>query len=241
MRAFLTALQFLTIIPIRTNAYPEVKTQAQSFLYYPMIGLIIGITLWLVLQMCQSTHLSSELIAAIILTFWVVITGALHLDGLADFFDGLMGGLGDKEKMLRIMRDSHIGAIGCIALILLLLLKWTALLQLISHSTSAWFLILAPFIARTSVLALFLFNTYIRRTDGIASQFHSEFNIKQLKLVLVGSVVLLASYSMVALLSVMIAFYLFNRLFVRTLKGFTGDCCGAMIEMMELIALIVLL
>src|SRR5690606_7992123 len=118
----LIALQFLTNLPIRLPGMPAPEEQGRSLLWYPLVGLLIGLVLvcggWL---LDDSANL---LVAALLLTLWVGMTGALHLDGLADTADAWLGGFGDCERTLTIMKDPRSGPIAVVVLVLLLLLKF---------------------------------------------------------------------------------------------------------------------
>jgi len=144
IRRFLIALQFLTRIPVWLKQQAEDKDIGCSASYYPLIGLIIGFLLFSFLWFLQllSTSVSSAVLAALVLAVWVAITGALHLDGLADSVDGLIGGMADKNKMLEIMKDSRSGPMAVTALVVLLLLKWVALESIIQQQLN-WVIIFA--------------------------------------------------------------------------------------------------
>ncbi|PWQ89005.1 adenosylcobinamide-GDP ribazoletransferase, partial [Enterococcus faecium] len=94
-------------------------------------GLLFGLLLWLASHLLQGTP--SPLHAALLLTLWVLLSGALHLDGLADSADAWLGGFGDRERTLRIMKDPRSGPIAVVTLVLVLLLKFCALWVLIGQ------------------------------------------------------------------------------------------------------------
>ncbi|MDH5356084.1 MAG: adenosylcobinamide-GDP ribazoletransferase, partial [Gammaproteobacteria bacterium] len=84
---FLVALQFLTVLPIKLKSLPDPESNGKSLLYYPLVGLLIGIPLALLAILFESAP--TPLAAILLLSFWVLSTGALHLDGLADSADAL--------------------------------------------------------------------------------------------------------------------------------------------------------
>ena len=96
-QAFLLALRFLTMLPVPRGVPNDDLTAGRSLLWYPAVGLLLGLLLLLV---NRSLALPFYLQAAVLLAFWVVLTGGLHLDGLADCADAWVGGLGDREKKL---------------------------------------------------------------------------------------------------------------------------------------------
>ena len=114
MAAFLIALQFLTRIPVTVEVNWSGENMGKSVLFYPLIGLLIGLFLALLFAVIEQQH--SLLVAAIVLMGWVMITGGLHLDGLADSADAWAGGLGDKQRTLDIMKDSRSGALAIVVL-----------------------------------------------------------------------------------------------------------------------------
>jgi adenosylcobinamide-GDP ribazoletransferase len=137
--SFLAALTFLTIIPIRTRrAFPE-RAVGRAMSWFPAVGLVIGLLTAAALY-GLTRLLPGWVPEAGALVFLVVLTGALHIDGLADSFDGLFGGR-DREARLRIMKDTRIGAYGLAAVVCVLLLKFAAFTAL---SDWTWTHRLAP-------------------------------------------------------------------------------------------------
>lgn len=190
IRPFFIALQFLTRIPVRLAGEPSPRELGLSLLYYPLVGLLLGALLaggaWLLLR----SGIPPLLGAALILSLWVALTGALHLDGLADSIDAWAGGRGDRERTLAIMKDPASGPQGVTGLVLVLLLKFAALHSLLGamnllasplaplappeplaplvplaplpHMVSLLPLLLAPLLARTGLPLLFLTTSYVR-------------------------------------------------------------------------------
>ena len=155
---FLSALRFLTIIPL--PGLPEVSSEevGRSQVYFPVVGLIIGLLLaglaWLLTLVLPITIVAILLIIALVL-----IIGGLHLDGLADTFDGLAGH--NIEERWRIMRDSHIGSFGVIAIFCLLLLEYGSLIN-IPRPWLLWSLILMPTAGRWAMVYSIRFYPYAR-------------------------------------------------------------------------------
>ncbi|WP_139488104.1 adenosylcobinamide-GDP ribazoletransferase [Brevibacillus dissolubilis] len=127
MNAFFQALTFLTRIPVRFQAKPE--AWAKSTAYYPLVGLIIGMIV-AVVAVLLSPFLPTMLIAVLTLVCWIWLTGGLHLDGLMDTADAV-GSSRSRERMLEIMKDSRVGAMGVIAAVLVVLVKFTAIVSII--------------------------------------------------------------------------------------------------------------
>ncbi|MGE8455441.1 MAG: adenosylcobinamide-GDP ribazoletransferase, partial [Pseudomonas alloputida] len=159
MLPFWIALQFLSSLPVSLAGMPAPREVGRSLLYYPLVGLLFGLLLWLASHLLQGTP--SPLHAALLLTLWVLLSGALHLDGLADSADAWLGGFGDRERTLRIMKDPRSGPIAVVTLVLVLLLKFCALWVLVGQGIGAQ-LLLAPLIGRAAMLGLFLCTPYVR-------------------------------------------------------------------------------
>jgi len=237
LRPFLIALQFLTRLPVRLSAAPEPEDSGRSILYYPLVGAILGVTIatlnWLLGNASDSVR------AAVVLTAWVLITGALHLDGLADSMDAWVGGQGDRDKTLAIMKDPNCGPMGVVALILTLLLKFTALRSL---APDAWLiLILIPAMGRGAALALFLTTPYVR-PGGLGAAIASHLPRRRITAMLIASAPFLVC-ALTPRLWIPAAAAITVSLFVRhalmsRLGGTTGDTTGALIELTETVALI---
>ncbi|MFN3580496.1 MAG: adenosylcobinamide-GDP ribazoletransferase [Pseudomonas sp.] len=238
----LIAVQFLTRLPVRLPRLPEPQDNGRSLLWYPPVGLLIGALLAALHWLLSDT--SALLQAAVLLTFWVWLTGALHLDGLADTADAWVGGHGDRERTLAIMKDPACGPMGVIALILLLLLKFAALTSLVS-SSSAWLaLLLVPWVGRL-LLPILLISTPYARPGGLGQVLVDNappplpwllaahaLTISAITLVVWGAVALLP------LLAVVIFTLYWRRVLIRRLSGTTGDTAGALLEMAETLFLL---
>ena len=147
MRRFLVALQFLTVLPVNIKSGIEEKDFGASLVYFPVVGLLIG--LLLALAAASLAFLPALVKSAMILALYIFITGGIHLDGFADTCDGFYGNK-SAEKILEIMRDSRIGAMGVIGIISILLLKFTMIASL--PEGSLWkILIVMPVFSRWSL------------------------------------------------------------------------------------------
>jgi adenosylcobinamide-GDP ribazoletransferase len=124
---FWIALQFLTIIPLPFKKEYRAKEIGSSLLFFPVVGLLIGLLLFLVNHWLDEVF-SVPVTAALTLAVWVWVSGALHLDGLIDTCDGLAGGT--PERKLEIMADSHAGAYGIVGAVILVLVKFAAVLSI---------------------------------------------------------------------------------------------------------------
>jgi len=164
MANFLTALAFLTRIPVR-NATCTPEAIGRSAVMFPVVGALVGTAEVLVLWMCRRA-MPPTLTATVIVLSGIALTGALHLDGLADMADGFGGGR-TREDVLRIMRDHQIGTYGAIALIMTLLLQISAIASLIERDAAARFLVVAPAASRWAMVLLGRRLPYARPDAGL--------------------------------------------------------------------------
>ncbi|MBH3407019.1 adenosylcobinamide-GDP ribazoletransferase [Pseudomonas glycinae] len=232
------ALQFLSSLPIRLPGMPAPEQLGRSLLFYPLVGLLFGVILWALNIALAGAPLLLH--AALLLTVWVLLSGALHLDGLADSADAWLGGFGDRERTLTIMKDPRSGPIAVVTLVLVLLLKFAALLALIEQQQGIA-LIIVPLIGRAALLGLFLTTTYVR-AGGLGQALADHLPRKtgwQVLAVSAAACLLIAGFNaVVALLLAVIVFIWLRHLMVRRLGGTTGDTAGALLELLEMSVLV---
>ncbi len=237
---FLIALGFLTSIPIPLRRVWEPRELASSRAYFPLVGLLIGGLLagldWL-LHLFLPVALSSVLL----LVAWVLLTGGLHLDGLMDTCDGVFGGT-ELQQRREIMADPRVGGYGIVGAILILLIKVSALISLPVSGRIAS-LVLVPAISRwTMVLAIALFP--YAKAQGLGAAFQGEGRF--VAAVVAGVISLVASYLLLRvtgiglLLVCSLAAWALGRWLCSLLGGLTGDTYGAVNEVVEALAMVIL-
>ncbi|MEN5034334.1 adenosylcobinamide-GDP ribazoletransferase [Pseudomonas sp. TWI929] len=234
MLPLLIALQFLSRLPVSLPGMPAPREVGRSLLCYPLVGLLFGLLLWLASHLLQGTP--APLHAALLLTLWVLLSGALHLDGLADSADAWLGGFGDRERTLLIMKDPRSGPIAVVTLVLVLLLKFCALWVLVERGIGAQ-LLLAPVIGRAAMLGLFLGTPYVR-PGGLGQALAQHLPRRAAGWVLLGCALFclfLGGWIVVLALAV---FAWLRHLMCRRLGGTTGDTAGAMLELLELVVVL---
>ena len=236
MRNFVSALSFLTVIPSgRYAGQPE----GASILYFPVVGVLIGGGLagvdWL-----GSLFLYDELRALVDVAFLALITGALHLDGLADSADALYFHH-DQTKALQIMKDPRIGVMGVLTLIFCLGFKFAGILALDIKQCWLWFLA-APALARSAQVVGLVFMTDARATGGIGQALYQKGKYRYLTFCVIP-LVLVFLVSIPIGLAALLAFLVINisllAFFRHRLGGMTGDTFGALTEIMETFFLII--
>ncbi|MDD3888401.1 MAG: adenosylcobinamide-GDP ribazoletransferase [Syntrophomonadaceae bacterium] len=240
MRSFLLAFSFLTIIPAYGNRVAGAREMANSLYSYPLVGFIIGGFLALLAWLSNFLSLG-EGGDALIIVSWIIITGGLHLDGVMDSADGLFSGR-DRERKLEIMKDSRNGAMGGIALVSVLLLKF-AFLASLPYSYKMWALFIAPAAGRCFMVYEVLLFPYARSEPSLGKCFGD--NVGKAKilgatLVLVTGAFLMAKLP--GLIFVVVTAFLVAMVALwinRSLGGHTGDTYGATCEVSETIFLMI--
>lgn len=235
LKPLLVALGFLTRVPVPPGVFDDRRAQARSLACYPLVGALLG---GLLVGLAVLLHGAPPLLVAVLLlTCWVASTGALHLDGLADTADAWVGGLGDRERTLAIMKDPRSGPMAVVAVVLLLLLKFAALASL---PPAAWGgLLLAPLLGRTALSLAFLSTPYAR-VQGLGTSLLAAPRELSAGAVLLaaGAAAAFGQAGLVALAVAGAVFLLWRRACMQRLGGFTGDTVGALAECVEAAVLV---
>jgi adenosylcobinamide-GDP ribazoletransferase len=236
MKAFLLAIRFLTIIPAgRSAARPDRTQVGASVRYYPLVGLLLGGLFWAFFLLVD-LFFPLSVSAGLLLAFWVIVTGALHLDGLADALDGFYAGKTPQER-LRIMKDVHVGTMGLVGLILVLGLKYILLKEILSFPALIPWLAVLPLVSRWTPVFLGFFFPYARPEGGLGRALVEGSGKKELlaaSVTALGFGLVIAGVGVLGLLLFCIVWSLAcGWLAARKLKGITGDIMGAVIETSE--------
>jgi adenosylcobinamide-GDP ribazoletransferase len=240
MSGLVLAIRYLTIVPVPWRGAGGPDRLGRAAAWFPVVGAGLGALLAGADRLTM--HVFPGLLGALLtVTVWKLATGGLHLDGLADCLDGLMGR--DREHRLAIMRDSRIGTFGAVGLILFLMLEIVAVAEL--PGPWRWRVLVAvPAIARAAppVLAR-LFGA--ARPDGQGAAFVAGVGLGGAALaVVVALVVSVGVLDAVGLLAVAVPLAIAavaGWWFARRLGGVTGDVLGAAVETTELTAMLTLL
>lgn len=235
----IAAFIFFTRLPFWRLHQPPKEAYATVVEHWPLVGWLTGGMMAATLfGACHILPFPVAVLIAIVVR--LLVTGALHEDGLADFFDGFGGGT-DRQRILTIMKDSHIGTYGVIALIFYFLLLWGILISL--PPMTAMFAILAA-----DPLAK-MFSSQIVNFMPYARQEEEAKNKTIYRPISMGATVSLAVQGLLPSLPIIlftdVAWWLavlapiltvaFLFLFIwRKLRGYTGDCCGAVCLLSEL-------
>jgi len=235
MREFALALQFLTRLPL--PAVPaDASAFARSMRWFPAVGLVVGLALllagWLGLQLDPWTGALAALAA------WIGITGALHLDGLADLADASGAIHKGPERLRTVLADPHVGSFGVVAIGLQLLAKLVLLHALLS-GIGWWMLLFVPAAARLGPLVWSWWLPPLH--EGLASRFKGA--IRPADLIMWGVLLAFAAaLATPALIATPLLIAAWGWRVRRMLGGISGDGHGAGIELVEtglLVALVV--
>ena len=233
------ATAFLTRLPVPEVCMDTAGSLAAAMSMFPLVGAAIGGFGGGLYLLC--THIVWPLPAALIaIAAMILVTGALHEDGLADFADGL-GARGDKETRLAVMRDPHVGVYGTLAVVLTVLLR----AALLSTAPSGWAgleaLVAAAALSRAAIPAAMQLLPPAR-TDGLgAGAGVPDFTVAALSAALAIALSLITvgfGATLLALVGTIIASGLIGVIAKRALGGFTGDVLGAVQQASEIAILI---
>jgi adenosylcobinamide-GDP ribazoletransferase len=242
--SFLAAVQFLTSIPMPLKRALSPGQLGRTTAYFPLVGLIIGGILaglnWLLLYILPASVVNALLIVAL-----VVITGAMHLDGLADTCDGIAGHKTVEERW-RVMRDSRTGAFGVVGVALLLLVKYVSLNNIPDGLMTA-VLIFIPVASRWAmVYAIFTFP--YARPEGLGTAYKNATRWPQfavatvITLAITAALVLLFSYTGLLLIPGIIVITSILAIYLKhKFAGLTGDTYGAINEVTEVTTLLLVI
>lgn len=240
INGFILNLQFLTRIPVPVKIEYSDRVFAAGSVFAPLVGLLIGL---IGAGTCLLAGLSGIRMLAVFFAMVaeIAVTGGLHLDGLADTFDGLFS-YRDRERTLDIMKDSRLGTSGAIGLILVLMMKYILLVSLPDR-----YLILClaamPVLSRMTVSWSAGLSPYARKDEkgmaaGLVEHTGPAKIVISTSLAVIISVLLL-KFAAIPLVMIIIAFNLAVVLYVKVrIGGITGDVIGAVIELSEVMFLL---
>lgn len=236
MKQFLLMIQFLTRIPVPFTLDVETEDFEKGIIYFPVVGMLIGVIIFTAAKYLMPV-LDPLTLAVTLVFLEVLLTGGLHLDGLADSFDGLFS-YRDKDRMLEIMKDSRIGSNGVLVLIFALLAK-TALINAVL--VQAWLipLLLMPVLSRFMTIFASKISKYAR-PSGMGNFFIGKVSYKQLLIGLAFTgiwIFLFAPNLWWLLIPMMLTTWWFSKFCERQIGGMTGDTLGANTELQELLVL----
>lgn len=236
MTEFLLAVQFLTIIPVKAGF--SAKKTAGAVVFFPVIGLLLGLILAGTNILMAKAGFDTLLSSAATIVLLVVLTGGIHMDGLADTADALASGK-DRKKQLKIMRDPHIGSMGALALVCVIVLK-IILLNGIPSPVKPAALILMCVLGRWAMVFIMHNFTYARK-NGKAKIFMQGLNRKKLffasLFATTAALIIYGVKGLVVMAPAAVLVYIAGRLISNKMGGITGDVIGTANELTEVLIL----
>lgn len=236
---FLLSLQFFTSLPIHKQLPMSKKTVTAMYIMLPILGILMGTTLY-ILNVINDQYLqvSNLLLAILLVVAGIVMTGGLHLDGWIDMGDAYFS-YQDQKRRLEILEDSRVGAFGAISLVVLLLLKIGFIFEFINSenlNTSNYFLAI-PFLSRLALMIYFV-TTHTVKEKGLAAYFKSQVNSKGIWIALLLYALLFSSltYYFIGLTGLILALcmvlfvLIYRKWTIKNFGGMTGDLAGALYE-----------
>jgi adenosylcobinamide-GDP ribazoletransferase len=237
LKDFFTGLQFLTRIRLVEQHDWSPDSFGRSVKYFTLIGAIIGLIL-AGLNYVLSQFLPSHVLAAVIIITEIVLTGGLHCDGFMDTADGVFSGR-SRERMLEIMKDSRVGANGVVAFGLLLLLKYSLIIDM--TPTMLFAALIAMPVAGRMVMVISITSFSYARPEGMGKAFAQYAGRATLGIAAVVAIAVVAALGIRASISAggaVVAGILTARYLATVLGGLTGDTYGAVTELTELAVLL---
>ena len=236
---FFVAISFLTILPCPVKGKLDPKVFGRSVAYFPLVGLTLGLIV-VGLDALLNRLLPRAAMDAVLIVAFVILTGALHLDGFIDCCDALFGP-GDPESRLARLKDPRAGAFGVVGAFCLLLVKYGALLSL-NSSIKPYSLLVAPTLGRWGTAYAIYFYPY-KEGPGMGRIFKEEASLAAFLVATVTalavSVVALQGTGLILMLASWLVTVAFSSFVLKRIPGLTGDTYGAVNEVIEALVLLV--
>jgi adenosylcobinamide-GDP ribazoletransferase len=236
LETFLGAIRFFTRLPVPGTLGQDPAALDKAMRYYPAVGLLIGALAGLAFAVAASFWpLALAVLAAMVTA--ILVSGALHEDGWSDMLDGFGGG-SDRESILAIMHDSRIGNFGAVGLVVLLLARFCALIEVAGEDRLLVpvALIAGHAVSRLCSAGVFHWLDYAR-PEGKAAPFGDRLGKNDLVFAAITALLpvflLSPAQSIPALLFAAGTSFWLWRLFKRRIGGHTGDCLGAVQQLAE--------
>jgi len=237
---FLLFFQFFTRIPINKSLNCEKENFRRGSIFFPVVGLFIGIVQWLVYYVLIKV-LPINITAVFVVIIPIIITGALHVDGLGDTCDGFFSLKGDKDKIIEVMKDSRVGTYASVAIVFDMLARYAAVYTIIDINLPL-ILIATPIIARFTVVFLAFIGKNAKVT-GSGNIFIGNIDMKRLVItaittIILGILLIGLGSSAILIVSALALTFLFNKFCEGKITGLTGDSLGANNELVEILIMI---
>lgn len=236
LKILFTAIMFYTRIPVPKSTGYSNEMLNKATRYFPFIGWIVGgigaFFVWFL-----GAYLPQEVTIIATLILMILVTGAFHEDAFADFCDGFGGGY-TKEKILAIMKDSHVGVYATVGLVLLLLAKYTLLTNIAFNQVAILIFVAHAFSRLLPVFLIFSSNYVSAKQTAKAKPVENKGSVKTLVVAILFGIlplILINIKYLIPIISTQILTFLYFRYYVhKQIKGYTGDVLGALQQISEL-------
>ncbi len=239
IESFLLMLQFMTRIPININLPCEGEDFRRGAALLPLVGGVIGSIQWIIYYLLIQ-KLPMIIVAVFVVLTGILVTGALHVDGLGDTCDGFFAFKG-KDRIIEIMKDSRIGTYACIALIFDILIKVSSL-SCIRDTRGALIIIVAPVISRAALITLAFIGKPAKKTGSgnlfIENAGKKEAIIAVVTALIISCLLIGIKEGVTLIPTSLVLTYLFNKFCESKIGGITGDNLGANNELVEMLMLV---
>ena len=228
------AFVLLTRLPLPPLPDTAFAGAARAVWAYPLVGLVLGVVVTVIGAGLGGLGLPALLVAGVVLAALVMLTGAMHEDGLADTADGLWGGM-TRDRRLEIMKDSRIGTYGVLALVLAMGLRWQG------YAMVSWPELIAALVMSRAAMPPLMAALPHARADGLSKRVGRPTLAAAALAVAIAAVVavlLTGAAAIVAMLAAAVAICAIGALAMRKIGGQTGDILGAAQVMTEIILLL---
>jgi adenosylcobinamide-GDP ribazoletransferase len=240
MKTVLAAVVFLTRIPLPVHVSADEVGRAAR--WFPLVGALLGgIAAAIAAALAELPRLPPVMGALALVSLGAWVTGAIHLDGLADTADGFGGGR-TRDEVLRIMRDPVVGSFGVLALVLAITTKVAAIASLLERQVAPPFLVVAPTLSRWTVVVLGAWLPYARPEGGLGRPVTERHLGDVVWATAVAGVVTAAAvgrYAVIPWAVAVLVSAVIGRIATRRIGGVTGDVFGASVELTETLVLAV--
>ncbi|HHV73225.1 MAG TPA: adenosylcobinamide-GDP ribazoletransferase [Thermoanaerobacterium sp.] len=239
IKAFILSFQFMTRIPINVQIDVSKNDFHRMVKYFPFVGGVVGSVASLIFFASKNIF-PREIAVTVAVASSYILTGAMHIDGFADTFDGLCSNR-SRDRMLEIMKDSRLGTNGVLALVFLIILKILLLNDIKGNIYST--LILMPLIGRFSIVLAAFASKSARGGEGLGGLIIGKISIVELILSLlftsfVGMIFVHFTVLLKLLVISSIVTYLITKYISMRIGGMTGDTLGAVNEFAELVIVV---
>lgn len=233
MKELFVAISFFTRIPIKIKSEVTEDEFYSAMRLQPLVGLIIGGLLYLLHSFLLSA--ADDVRALILVSFYIIITGGLHIDGFMDSIDGLLSNR-DKARILEIMKDSRVGSFGVLGMLILFMVYF-----IFFKYAGGMILVIMPVAGRAGALLSAAITHYAKEKMDLGGRFVEETKLKHAVLAIAFTAVisgLLEVSSLVPLGVAMISAYFITKAVEAKIGGTTGDTTGMIIEVTQAVFLI---